>query len=269
MEERTTNVTQEAVNEKREPITIDFTHHAEFEVTADAMYTTTTLLAESVNAIMSDIYADYYGSDISVGFTPNMGYVLNARFVFLTLNKNAYDNDETITAFRPRYLNDGTKMIDRIQRIGAASAPLKGKYEITEDGKAGLIKFVYTKRDNKTGEEKVDDWAKVYDCQVVNNDQVAIYVNVDIVKLLKIVYGERGENGDLKFYSVSPISPIGAYRYAQGPDGNMIPIAPSNWAINILRLHDANERKALERYGMNTNNTNSGALNNVVAAKRD
>lgn len=266
MEENAKNVTQE---EKKEAITIDFNRHADFEVTADAMYTTTTLLAESVNAIMSDIYADYYGSDISVGFAPNMGYVVNARLVFVTLNKNAYDDENVITAFRPKYVNDGQAMINRIQRITAVNAPLKGKYEVTEDGKAGLIKFVYTKRDNKTGEEKVDDWMKVYDCQIVNNEQVAIYVNVDIVKLLKMVYGERGDNGDLKFYSVSPISPIGAYRYVQGPDGNMVPIAPSNWAINILRLHDANERKALERYGMNTNNTNTGALNNVVVAKRD
>ena len=101
MEENVKNVTQE---EKKEAITIEFNRHADFEVTADAMYTTTTLLAESVNAIMSDIYADYYGSDISVGFTPNMGYVVNARFVFLTMNKAAYDDENVITAYRHKFM---------------------------------------------------------------------------------------------------------------------------------------------------------------------
>ena len=250
-----TNVNNAAVeNEQASALKIELDQHAEFNATADVLITTTTDECRVINSVFKQVFRDFYGTSLEVQFQSNLGsYIVVPSLMFRVLPESEYQKPGYY-AFKTLSAQPSNDILGRVQRLSKISAVNGVKVDITEDGKSALSDFVLNIDKNDINKY---DWNKSFDIVPNTTDTFIKVYKLDISKILKKIYGDKiDENGKERYYyQITPTYRInGSMQYKQ----------IDNWAINILRLNQKNQNKALEELGYGVPSDAQG-LANVVS----
>lgn len=243
--------------QKREKIKLTFDKVADFDATAETMFTTTSELSAITNSIFAPIFDDYYGAKIDVQYNGYLFYPVVTLY-FTMFDDNTYaSNPDGIYAFKPKFLgkdNDGERIYNTIQRIGNQNSGIKKKIRLTEDCKDILEQFMMTSSANKG---KVN-WDDIFNAEGYENKTFIKVFKIDFNKLIRKIYGEFDHEQKACEYRGIPTRPVSSSQVYNAP-------ANVNWIIQITRLHEGAEQRALEKHGYNMS---PNGLSNVVVAKR-
>ena len=234
-----TNATENVV----EVLKLDMEAHAPFNPVADTAITTANDLCKIINSIFSEVFKDYYGCKLNVTYVSNYySYVIAPVLYFKVLDKSEYTKD-AVTAFIPMSEIEADNPIARVRRYTRMAANNGVKVEMTENGKSILEEFVIknNKINNNIRLKDEFDWSQAYN---VIPKETGTYINVfklDIISLLRMIYGDKAADGSRQYYNITPNGPIGAMNQYQ---------KPSNWNLIIMRLNSSNLNYAANQLGL-------------------
>ena len=240
--------------EERQKIKLTFDKVADFDATAETMFTTTADLSSVVNSVFAPIFDDYYGAKVDVYYDGRSFYPVAMLYFTMFDDKTYNDHPDGIYAFKPKFagVDNGERIYRTIQRIGNQNASLKKKISLTQDCKDIFEQFMLTDRTGKI------NWDTVYDAEGYDNKTFVKLFKLDFNKLIRKIYGELDDEKKPCWYLGIPTKPVVAVNSVNMP-------ANVNWVIQITRLHDGAEERALKLHGYNA--TPSGLSNIVVAEK--
>jgi hypothetical protein len=183
---------------------------------------TTYELADKVSEILSVAYKDFAGCFI----TPRLnGAGFDVKLYFCALptgatNKGLSYAFETVGSNQNQQQKAG--LISNLISLERRSS--QRIYSLTQHGREGLADFLEIPRGRTN-----PDWSKhVFEeaqSSNINNGVYAVVTNVDIYKLLALVYGKE-KDGEWVQYDLTPVRPI----------GQAAPGAALDWILKIQRL---------------------------------
>lgn len=236
----TNNVTEENVVEV---LKLDMDGHVPFNPVADTAITTTDDLGKIINSIFGEVFEDYYGCTLSVTYMANYySYVVVPMLYFKILDKSKYTADSR-TAFVPMSEVAANSPIARVQRLSRIAATNGIKVEMTENGKSILEDFVI--KNSKINEnvriKDEFDWTQAYNVLPTENGTFVRVFKLDMFAILRLIFGDKTEDGVKQYYNITPNGTIGAVNQYQ---------KPSNWNLIIMRLNSANLNYAAKQLGL-------------------
>lgn len=228
-------VTNKETEETREKFNISVSEHEEFPSIIASSITSLHDIMEKVSELFSSVYRDYAGCWIEPA--PNgLGFITNLYF-----KATEPSSDDDAFAFKVKNYNaQGASGLKEALNI-ISNRSQQRVYEITEDGKDGLEKFVLNSCKKNNGQV---NWGSVINEQVQNgpnNITFAVVSNIDIYKVLGEIYGHKTKEGAYYQYLLTVNRPIGQnVGYTNGV----------NWLVSLQRLEMKEFEKLCKQVGM-------------------
>lgn len=223
---------------------------ATFEKVAETAVETTQRLAKRINQLFVSAFADYHGSVVyctagngNTGL--NQQFMVELHFKPLTAGSIAAD-DTRVRAFRPiEERNAGSDIISGLKSI-YGSMRTSAKFELTEDGAQILSEFMLPGSNVDESKPATFDRFKAEYMDPPQFGQTPIMVkiyNLDLIKLIKKIYGTKDENKKKVDYGVIPYGPV-------MPNGNQAMQNAANWRILIMRVDAERMYDVASEFGM-------------------
>jgi len=251
METKNTNANAVETNEE-DVYKLVTTKFAQFDSSGEYMITTTKDLAGTINSLFKPAFADYFGCNLVPAIMANSVPVVVPYLYFKVLPDEQYRDDEVYAfkSIRAAKKSSSMGVVETLTRMNAFNGnPMNNSVLITKEAKDVFTEFVPT-----SGNQKIE-WDKNYHVKQMG-DTFAYIKNVDIVPIIKKLYGAQDSEGKPAVYSVLPQNPI-----TTGNQNMMNPYMasqqggfPNNWIINILKLNEGALTRAAESAGMMMNN---------------
>lgn len=223
---------QETNGSKKEDVfEIGVKEKASFVTTLEESHMTSKKLTKYVNILFS-AYQDFEGA--AVNAIP--GADQRNCTVLLQFNILSNYDDTKPYAFCPIDKDKGDGSIsERFNRITTMSSSISKTITMTKWGKEGLRPYMIP-----TGGRKDDiNWQNMYKISVINNKAVIFLTGLDIIRILKEIFGSRDELGmiDYKVDALKPLAVAGGANSYQ------------NWMMKISRCKEAPVSALAEELG--------------------
>lgn len=211
--------------------------HADFDAVQEVSIITSKNLGDAINGIFETGFADYRGCNLVPVFINNVGNVLIPYLFFQIFPKEQYVNNVPF-AFRPIVSADKT-IIENIQRITSPLSPLNNTVEMTADAMSALEEFVAPRDKNK----KIE-WKSMWSVQNVDGDTIVQLQGLNVIQMLKKLYGEHDHEKSRYSYAINPVKPVTENSMIPGPG------RPQNYVLEMMRVKEGSLARATESVGM-------------------
>lgn len=227
-------------NENKKEFKIEMIENATFDTCYEKVITTSKKLSLAINQIFVGAYRDYYGCNLTPFQQPNMGFQIFPYLYFEVLPEAEYNNPDNVCAFRAvsKHNDDILNKITKMAAIGLGG--IDAAVSITDDGKQGLDDFFI-----RSGSSQIK-WTDVYSVKSVEGKTFVCVRGLDMIPLLKKIYGAFDEEGGLYEYEIEPIRPINGDSYNYG----QIQSQSQNWVVNVNRCKTKALARAAESAGV-------------------
>lgn len=250
---------------KKERLRIVMDETEKLEVVGSCAIETTVKIGKRINKMFLSTFSDYVGCHIS----RNMGngaMNMNQQFIvelhFKPLQAGAVaPGDNRVRAFKPITEvenNNGGSIYSDLQRIYQPFNSANSKnFTITDSAAQILSEFMIGRVDPfdpKTYDQHMHEYhdAPAY----MNKGPLALkLVNLDLTKLVRIIYGNKDEDGNKLEYGVVPFRPVNNFNYA-----NQYMMANANWYVNITPINVNKLNELMVEMGM----ASAGVENNII-----
>lgn len=228
-------------NEPKKPMQITVDKHEQFEKLASTAMETTQRLAKRINKYFSAGFSDYYGSTVfctagNGNVNPNQQFMVELHFKPMTAG-SIDPNDKRVRAFKP--IEEGTTGNDIVSNLKSFYGSLhsSAKFQLTEEGAQILADFILPGVNNGLN---VDPWkpstfasikSEYVDAPQFGQSPIMVKVSaVDLVKLIRRIYGTKTDDGKRVDYGVIPYGPVTPNINNQMVQGN------ANWRVMIMQI---------------------------------
>lgn len=228
--------------ETREPMQLNVIEHEKFEKLASTTMETTQRLAKRINKFFSAGFADYYGSTVvctagNGNVNPNQQFMVELHFRPMTAG-SINPNDKRVRAFKPiEESNTGDDIVSGLKSFWG-SMRTSSKFQLTEEGAQILAEFILPGVNNGTN---VDPWkpstfatikSEYVDTPQFGQSPVMVKVSaIDLIKLIRKIYGTKTEDGKRVDYGVIPYGPV-------TPNiNNQMVQNSANWRVLIMQIN--------------------------------
>ena len=227
-------------NETKKPLQLEITTPERFEKLASTTLETTQRLAKRINKLFASAFSDYHGSVIRCeagNGNVGMNQQFSVELHFKPMMAGSIESDGRVRAFRPieegSTGNDIVAGIKNIYSIYRTSA----RFELTEDAAQILSEFMLPGVDNG---KNVDPWrpssyntvkAEYVDTPQYGQSPIMVKIGaLDLVKLIRKIYGSKSESGSKVDYGVIPYGPV-------TPNiNNQMVQSTANWRVMIMQI---------------------------------
>ncbi len=210
--------------------------HADFDAVQETSIITSKNLGDAINGIFETGFADYRGCNLVPVFINNVGNVLIPYLFFQIFPKEQYTNNVPF-AFKP-IISSNKTVIENIQRITSPLSPLNNTVEMTADAMSALEEFVPHDKNKKI------EWKSMWSVQNVDGDTIVQLQGLNIINILKKLYGEYDHEKSRYSYAINPVKPV--------TENSMMPGLgrPQNHVLEIMRVKEGSLARATESVGM-------------------
>lgn len=226
--------------EPRKPMFLEIVEPEKFDSIARTTFETTQRLAKRINKLFSTAFVDYHGSVIynvagNGNATFNQQFMVEIHFKPLTVGSVA-PNDTRVRAFKPidESAGDKSNVLAGVKSI-YNNFRSTAKFELTAEGAEILSEFMLPGVKVDPFKPSTYDPLKAEYVDTPQYGQSPIMVKItslDIIKLIKKIYGNKNEAGNRVDYGIIPYGPV-------APLNNANPMVQSsaNWRLQILQIN--------------------------------
>ena len=230
-------------NPDNQPLVITTTEPAKFKSIGDCALVTTRELAGLISSIFGNLFQDFDSTMIEVK-NDQMGFPMVAvSLLFKILPQNSYTNNTNV-AFCPVSFDNGQTngTVARIKNMTQGGTNSVGiKMNILDRTKKLINGYCI-----KAGQSQID-YNTYYETYSYEGQVYIMLKNLDIIKLIEVVYGSKDEENIDLVYQVFPLPPI--VNYQQDIKDSIIQI------LNIVRVNAENNERVARWFNMSLNRT--------------
>ena len=226
--------------EPRKPMYLEITEPEKFDGIARTTFETTQRLAKRINKLFSTAFVDYHGSVIynnagNGNATFNQQFMVEIHFKPLTVGSIA-PNDTRVRAFKPVDENVGDKS-NVLQGVKSIYNNFRStsKFQLTEEAAEILSEFILPGVKIDPFKPSTYDSIKAEYVDTPQYGQAPVMVkiiNLDLIKLIKKIYGNKNESGNRVDYGIIPYGPVAPLNNA-----NVMVQSSANWRLQILQIN--------------------------------
>lgn len=224
-------------NENKKLLLLETVEAEPFEKLASTTIETTQKLGKRINKIFSDAFVDYHGCYIycmpgNNNIQPWQQFAIELHFKPITLG-GAVTGNGKIRAFKPIEEAKSDDIVHGLKAYWRTMTTSK-RFEMTEEAAQILSEFMIP-------EANIDPWnPNSYDHVKFEYQDQSPYVQtpamvkvtgLNILALVKKIYGNKTEDGKYTEYGVTPYAPVNQNVYANQPLQSAV-----NWNIVIMQL---------------------------------
>ena len=213
-----------------------FSEYEPFAPTKAEKITTTQHIAKMLNQRLKQAFQDYRGCFVE----PAQNGAISVTLIFNQLSADKIDNteDAIAAAFLPveSLRTTGSNIAERSRAL-ANEINNGRKYRISDEAKSAFGELIAADPskinwNNVSGEGyQKQGWAQEGYCYIKN---------IDIIKVLEIIFGSRDKDTDAKIY----YNPV-----VLAPVSNVNLARPNNWTVNIQFMTDESMKDMCEEVG--------------------
>lgn len=208
-------MTDTKTTNKKIPMTLDVTTPEKFDKLAATTLETTQRLAKRINKLFQTAFVDFYGSAVycmagNGNVAPYQQFMVELHFKPLTVGSIA-PGDDRIRAFKPvdetANSNDIVEGLRRIRIAYSATA----KFQMTNEAAEILSEFMMPGTNIDPFKPESFDNVKAEYVDNVQFGQAPVMVkvfNLDLIRLIKKIYGGKNQDGKRVDYGVIPYGPV-------------------------------------------------------------
>jgi len=243
-----TNTKTAAANEKKDKLVLELDTPVQFEsLIQTAYYTTCSFCDEFINPLFHNVFSDFYGSKIEIA---------NNRSLITVLAFYENNIDDTRVKGIERTIANGSNDVDsRIKLINntLASDRYHNQYKLTQDCKDLLESIIPGAARQQNGKIRWNDISgencisNNFNFVSGNQSQVIIQVQIDINKLLRVIFGAKNADDSFQYMAVlgNPINPVSGF------GGQLI---VKNWQLFVMKLSNKAVNEVTKSYGVSGQN---------------
>lgn len=247
--EMNTKTNAAANDEKKEKLVLELDTPVEFNSLIQTEYSTTCEFCdEYINPLFHNVFSDFYGSKIEIA--ANRSLITTLAFYENNIDDSrAKGIERTISKDSMNDVDNKIKLINNT----LASDRYHNQYKLTQDCKDLLENVIPSGARQANG--KIN-WKLITGESCVSNNfnfvsggqsQVIIQVQIDINKLLRVIYGAKNANDSFQYMALigNPINPV------SGLNGQLI---VKNWQLFLLKLSNNAVQEITKSYGISGQN---------------
>jgi len=216
------------------------------------MYQDTSSFASLICGLLSNVFVDFYGAKLEV--------VNNYRLVgriFFAYNGNKPGPNQYIALknindkSNLNTVNDKINAINRITNINT----YRKNYELTDEAKVLLRDVIPNKYINNKKKVNWEQITKEGSLQTAyGHPLVFLEMEVDLIKIISIIYGTKSNDGGIWSYQINlgaPINPVNT---------PMNTIIANKWQVFIMRTNSKDVQEVANQYGFSYDGNNMGIV---------
>lgn len=228
----------------------------EFKSIIQTAYADSAEFATMINGLMRTMFFDYYGAKIEPVGTQ---LVATVNFAFKNIDKKNIPEGYYLalenTFKKDNYQNDSMARIDMYNKYHG-SVKKQNYVQLTKEAKQILMDIIPSRYINNNGTVKWNECTREQSINIIgyNTPQVTLAVEVDFIKILKIIFGDKAPNGTRYSYLPcigKPLNPVMA------ANGNVI---ISKWQIFVLRTNNDDVKELMNSLGMTMYGINNDGI---------
>lgn len=247
-------------NKNEKPMQLDVTETEKFEKLAATTMETTQRLAKRINKLFSTAFADYHGSVVyctagNGNTNPNQQFMVELHFKPVYAN-DVVTPDGRVRAFVPVEQNaangDIVAGIKNVWGTWRTSA----RFKLTDEAAQILSEFIVPG-------VNIDPWkpssydqlkSEYQDNQMYGQSPVMVKISgLDLIKLIKKIYGYKNEAGKRVDYGVIPYGPV-------TPLNNQMVQNTANWRVMIMQIDQEKTFDLASEFGLIPANNGGGTV---------
>ncbi len=230
------------------PLRISVQEHEKFNDVVRTDLTTTQKISRRINQLFNSAFADYYGCVVRVNngqgnTTPQA--VFSVELYFKPVNENA-ESDGRIIAFKPIGHSDAS-IYDQLQAI-SSTFNQSNKFDLTSE--ASQILSWYLHPGMNLDPFRPEQYKKAGLISEFENRNMGYgypvvmtkVSGIDLIKLVKDIYGHKNDSGSQVEYNVVPLRPLSA-----NPNAQYMGLV--NWLIMIQQADKNNTSQIASDFG--------------------
>ena len=199
-------------------------------------------ISKCINKLLSSTFADYHGSAIFIN--PGNGSPINAQMSVELYFKPCSESDIPEKALRAFKVigegEDGNRIAAQLRAINSAYRNIN--FEITDEGCQILSDFMFT--GCNVNPYKPNTFRN-YITQFQDNGPIYIkLINVDLTKILRMIYGPKMTDGAAADYLIVPHSPVNPSMLNQQTFNPYL-----NWKIKVTKASKERVNELLMEMG--------------------
>jgi len=240
-----------------QPLVISTVEPAKFESIGDTAWVTTRELAEKISSVFGNIFPDFAATVIEITNDQNTGSpIVAVSLLFKILPEGSYNNNAN-TAFSPISHNNGVRSgpIDRFVTLTTGSNAIGIKVNMNDRTKKLIDGYCIKAKSQNV------DYNRFYNTYMYNGEAYIALQNLDVIKLIEIIYGTKDDNDTDLIYQVFPLPPIVNYGQYDNKD-SVIQI------LSILRVNAENNERVARWFNMSFGNNSWFNNPNTVIARK-
>lgn len=224
-------------NEPRKPLRLSVTEPQKFEKLAATTMETTQRLAKRINHLFETAFVDFYGCAVyctagNGNVAPYQQFAVELHFKPLTLG-SINPGDSRKRAFKP--VEEGTAKSDVIAGLKNIYGTIRSssRFQLTEDAAEILSEFMLPGTNvDPFKPSSYDQYKAEYtDMPQYGNSPIMVRIaGLDLVKLIKKVYGTRNAEGKRVDYGIIPYGPVVPNMNNTMMQNN------ANWRVVIMQI---------------------------------
>lgn len=236
--------------EEKKKLVLELDTPAEFESLIQTGYSTTcSFCDEYINPLFHNVFSDFYGSKIEVA--NNRTLITTLAFCETNTNDTRAHGIERTVGGNANDVDSKIKLINNT----LSSDRYHNQFKLTDDCKDLLESIIPGAA--RQGNGKIN-WNAISGEGCINNNfnfvnggqsQVIIQVQIDLNKLIRVIYGAKSTVDDDTFQYMAilgnPINPVSGF------GGQLI---VKNWQLFILKLSNKAVQEISKSYGMSGQN---------------
>ena len=223
-------------NETKKPLQLEITTPERFDKLAATTLTTTQKLAKRINKLFSSAFLDYHGSVVyctagNGNVAPYQQFMVELHFKPVPVG-NVSAGEDRVRAFKPIEEVKGDDIVASLKNI-YGSMRTSARFQLTEDAAQILSEFMLPGLNIDPWKPSSYDQVKGEYQDNVMYGQSPIMVKItglDLVALIRKIYGFKNESGQRVDYGVIPYGPV-----TPNINNQMVQSA-ANWRVMIMQI---------------------------------
>ena len=248
-------------NPNNKPLRIDVDTPEKFEELAATSLTTTQKLAKRINKLFSSVFVDYHGSIVyctagNGNTNPNQQFMVELHFKPVAIG--SVDTDDRVRAFAPieEQSQNNVDLVAKLQSI-YGSLNTSERFKLTSEGAQILSEFMLPGTNvNPWKPETYAQFKSEYqENQLYGQSPVMVKISgLDLIRLIKKIYGFKNSNGKKVDYGVIPYGPI-------TPNiNNQMMQSAANWRVMIMQIDAEKTLDLASEFGIIPANNGGGTV---------
>ena len=218
------------------PLTLDVTTPEKFDKLAATTLETTQRLAKRINKLFQTAFADYHGSVIycmagNGNVAPYQQFMVELHFKPMTAG-SIPSTDGRIRAFKPiDEATDSSDLVGSLKRLRGTYLS-SARFEMTNEAAEILSEFMMPGTNVDPFKPESYNGLKAEYVDNVQFGQAPVMVkviNLDLIRLIKKIYGGKNQDGKRVDYGIIPYGPV-------APMNNQMVQNNANWRVAIMQV---------------------------------